>query len=116
MIRISICEARVTPDTVPVLVAYYPKPETSDQLLPLILRHWPVLSSLGLVSETRPQVWRAVDKRSGEAYIVVLFEWRDGSASDTAHQLPEVMAIWEPMGAFLSDMRITRLERVPLGY
>ena len=106
----------MTSDTVPVLVAYYPKPGTNDQLLPLVLRHWPVLSSLGLVSAVRPQVWHAVDKRSGEAYIVEMFEWRDGSASETAHQLPEVMAVWEPMTAFLADMRITRLERVPLGY
>ena len=99
---------------VPVLVAYYPKAGREEQLLPLVQRHWSVLSSLGLVSDVESRVWRGVDKRSGASYILELFEWSDTTASDTAHQLPEVMAVWEPMGAFLEDMRITRLESVPL--
>ncbi len=43
-----------------------------------------------------------------------MFSWKDGSASDVAHQSPEVMAIWEPMTPILENMQITEVE--PLAF
>jgi hypothetical protein len=39
-----------------------------------------------------------------------MFEWVDERASDVAHELPEVMAVWETMGPLLAGMNLTRLE------
>ena len=35
-----------------------------------------------------------------------MFTWKDSKASDAAHRMPEVMAIWEPMGSLLESMDI----------
>jgi hypothetical protein len=59
------------------------------------------------------QVWQAIDKRGhGEAepYFVELMSWRDAEASDIAHQTPEIMAIWEPMGPLLEELKLAKLE------
>lgn len=40
------------------------------------------------------------------------FVWKDGNASDVAHQTPEVMAVWEPMGPVLEDLTICEVEPV----
>jgi len=36
-------------------------------------------------------------------------DWKDGRAPDVAHQTPEVMAIWEPMGPVLANLEIRAL-------
>jgi hypothetical protein len=36
--------------------------------------------------------------------------WRDDEASNIAHQTPEIMAIWEPMGPLLEELKLTKLE------
>jgi hypothetical protein len=98
-----------------MLVAYYPKAGQEEELLTLVRQHWPVLSKLGLVSDVASRVWRATDKRTGRRFILELFEWRDDTASERAHQLPQVMQVWEPMGALLEDMQFTKLEAAPSG-
>ncbi len=52
------------------------------------------------------------EERLLETAVVEMFEWTDDTSSETAHQLPEVMAVWEPMGPLLENMELTRLERV----
>ena len=102
------------PTTRPVLVMvrYTPRPGSEERLLHLVRQHWPTLTRLGLATSTRPQLYVASDKRTGRRSIVEMFEWADDSASDTAHQTPEVMAVWEPMGPLLEDMELTKLERL----
>ena len=34
-----------------------------------------------------------------------LLEWCDDGAPDRAHELPEVMAVWEPMGALCESRK-----------
>ncbi len=97
---------------VPVLVTYRPKPGKEDDLLALVQKHWPALSAIGLVTSDPARLWRATDKRSQKVYFVEMFEWKDGSASDVAHQTPEVMAIWEPMGAVLESLEIAHLDQL----
>jgi quinol monooxygenase YgiN len=86
----------------PVLthVTYRPKRGKEKQLLELVRRHWPTLHNAGLSTKDPAMVYRAQDK-AGNVYFVEIFSWKDEQASSRAHQLPEVMAIWEPMGAIL---------------
>lgn len=76
----------------------------------LIARHWPTLHRLGLATSTPAQVLRGVGKRGGPPCFIELFEWAGASASDMAHQTPEVLAIWEPMEPLLESMELIQLE------
>jgi hypothetical protein len=97
---------------VPMLVRYTPKPGSEERLLDLVREHWPTLRRLGLVTTSPPQLFRGKDKRTGRTSILEFFEWSDDTSSETAHQTPEVMAVWEPMGPLLESMELTRLERL----
>ena len=94
---------------VSVLVIYRPKEGTEAQFLPILERHWPALDRLGLVTDEPARFWRATGK-NGRTSFVEMFSWKDESSSDVAHQTPEVMAIWEPMGAILEDLQILHVE------
>lgn len=87
----------------------HPTPETvistfriiegkEEEFIGLLRAHWPSLRKVGLVTDTPPQVFRGREA-SGKSYFVEIFEWRDAAAVQTAHELPAVMAVWEPMGA-----------------
>lgn len=62
----------------------------------LLAKHWPALHRLGLVTSEPSVQYRGVEQDNGEPIYFELFEWEDGAA-DLAHELPEVLAIWEPM-------------------
>jgi quinol monooxygenase YgiN len=102
------------PRSVPVLtlVTYRPKKGKEAELLALVQKHWPALQKAGLVTPEPAKVWKATDKRKGTVAFVELFSWRDDEASGIAHQTPEVMAVWEPMGAAMENMTIEQLEAV----
>lgn len=102
------------PKSAPVLtlVTYRPKKGREVELLALVQKHWPVLQKVGLVTGEPAKIWKATDKRKGTVAFVELFSWRDGEASGIAHQMPQVMAVWEPMGAVMEDMTIEQLEAV----
>jgi hypothetical protein len=94
---------------VPTLVTYRAKPGKEQALLALVKRHWPTLKKQGLVTATPAKIWQASYKKGGTAFVE-LFEWKDGNSSDVAHQTPEVMAVWEPMGAVMDGMEIAEVE------
>jgi hypothetical protein len=92
---------------------YRPKAGHHDQLKAILLNHGPVLAKTGLLTQDPVQLWVAQDlARHGktEPYFVELFFWRDEKAPELAHQMPEVMAVWETMGPHLADMTLTNLE------
>jgi hypothetical protein len=95
---------------VTMLVSYFPKPRQEKQLLRLLEKHWPTLNRLGLVSPVPPQIWLATDKRTRKRFLIEMFQWKDSRASERAHQLAEVRAIWSPMERILQDMQLTCLE------
>ena len=97
--------------SVPTLVTYRPKEGTEAQFLALLEKHWPTLDRAGLVTKDQPKIWRATGK-DGKVSFVEIFAWKDQASSDVAHQTPEVMAVWEPMGAILEGMQINRIEPV----
>jgi hypothetical protein len=80
---------------------YRPKPGSEEALFDLVKKHWPVLRDAGLATAEPALVWRATDKRSGKLYFIEVFSWTNAEAPGLAHQLPEVMKIWEPMGPMI---------------
>jgi hypothetical protein len=95
---------------VPMLVTYRPKKGSERALEALVRAHGPTLRRLGLSVGGAARVWRATDIRTGATWFVESFSWRDADASDAAHRTPEVLAIWEPMGALLETMELARAE------
>ena len=85
-----------TPGTETVICRYWVRPEKEADFLKLLESHYPTLRSLELVTDDRPQYFRGVD-RAGDTFIIEIFTWV-ACAAQKAHELPEVMAIWEPMG------------------
>jgi hypothetical protein len=113
------CRERETPVStpakkrpVPTLVTYRAKPGKEESVQALVKSHWPTLHKLGLATSTPATIWRAQEKRSGKIAFIEFFEWKDEASSDVAHQTPEVMAIWEPMGAVLDGLEIAFVEPV----
>ena len=95
-----------------MLVTYRPKQGKEEELLALVRRHWPALQEVGLVTQDPARIWRATDKRSGEVSIVEMFQWKDADASGIAHRTPKVMAIWDPMGPILEELKLASLDPV----
>src|SRR5215471_20450104 len=103
------------PQPVPTLVIYRPKKGKESELQSVVEGHWPVLDRLGLVTKEPARIWRATDKRDpASIYFVEVFAWKDEKAPDTAHQTPEVMAVWETMGSILERLELARLEPLTL--
>ncbi|MGH9322794.1 MAG: hypothetical protein ACRD21_16215 [Vicinamibacteria bacterium] len=92
-----------------MLCIYRVKAGRETEFESLLEKHWPTLRSVGLASE-KPARWYRGDGKDGKRRFVELFEWRDGQASDIAHQSPEVMSVWEPMGALAESMEFIELE------
>ena len=91
-------------------VTYRPKKGKEEEVFALVKKHWPALNEIGLSTKEPAKVYRATDKRSGQVYFIEIFSWRDEQASSIAHQTPEVMAIWEPMGPILEGLELAKLE------
>jgi len=98
------------PRPMTVLVTYRPRKGKEATFSRLLARHWPALKSAGLVAPGRPRLFRARDKRTGRRYYVELFAWRDARASDRAHRMPEVLAVWGPMEPLLESLEIAVVE------
>jgi hypothetical protein len=96
-----------------MLVTYRPKEGKGEELFSYVQKHLPVLRGTGLLAEgAATALYRATDERAGTTYFVEMFSWRDDQAPDIAHQLPEVMAIWEPMTPLLVVLGLAVLEPV----
>jgi len=96
-----------------VLVTYRLKPDVEEQFRLLLAKHWPTLDQAGLVTKEPAKIWRAMDRQGHVAYVE-LFQWKNAAAPDVAHQTPEIMRVWEPMGPILETMEIQHLEPAQL--
>ena len=79
-----------------VFAHYYVQPGQEAAFEALLQKHIPTLRSLDLVKEAPAQYFRGAD-RAGNPLYIEIFTWKPG-AVERAHEHPEVMAIWEPMG------------------
>jgi hypothetical protein len=89
-----------SPET--VLCLFRVVPGSEEEFTGLLARHWPTLRSLDLVTDQRPQHYRGAE-RDGRPLFVEIFQWKNAEASERAHQHPDVMAIWEPMGGLVEQ-------------
>jgi quinol monooxygenase YgiN len=101
---------------VAVLVTYRPKKGKGSKFFSLLKRHWPTLDRAGLVTSTRPAIYKASEKRTHRTYFVEMFEWKDAKASDAAHRTPEVIAVWGPMMPLLESMEIAAVKQLALPF
>jgi hypothetical protein len=92
------------------IVTYVPKKGKEAELLALVKKHEPALRKIGLVTDEPFRLWKAYDIRKQRQQYIEYFVWKDGNASDVAHQSPEIMAIWEPMGPVLEELTICEVE------
>lgn len=86
-----------------VICTYDVKPDQRHAFRALLARHWSTLNEAGLVSGAPSRLLTGYDDGK-EDRIVEIFDWKSREASATAHQLPEVMAVWEPMGQMCESM------------
>jgi hypothetical protein len=84
-------------DPATVVCIYRVRSGSEDKFAKLLERHWPTLRELGLATEQRPQHYRGAEQDASPIFIEI-FAWKSESAQQRAHEHPEVMAIWEPMG------------------
>jgi hypothetical protein len=94
------------------LCTFWVKPGKEPEFRKLLAAHWPTFERLGLVASDPPHiVFRGEDKERG-VFFVETFPWKDSEAAGRAHSLPEVAAIWEPMGECCSSMEFPWVEVV----
>jgi hypothetical protein len=79
------------------MCTYRIKKGKEEEFVGLLRRHWPTLRDQELVENTPSQVFRGTDDSAG-TYFVEILTWKDGEMPNRAHELPAVMAVWEPMG------------------
>jgi hypothetical protein len=76
----------------------------------ILAQHFPTMLKLGLVAKQPHQMWRGHDHKNGKTVFFELFPWKDSDAPGKAHHMPEVMAVWEPMGALCDTMDFPSVE------
>ena len=93
-----------------VICSYHVKPGHEADFEALLSTHWPTLHEAGLTTDVPPRMYRGrasgkPDGSHGAAGVYIeIFEWKNASAPGVAHQTPEIMAVWEPMGMHCSNM------------
>jgi hypothetical protein len=71
------------------IAAYRPRPGKAGELMDSCASTTACLRGAGLVTDRRPYVMRAAD-----GTLVEVFEWIERGASDRAHSVPAVQALW----------------------
>ncbi|MBL8858144.1 MAG: hypothetical protein JNL28_06565 [Planctomycetes bacterium] len=101
---------------------YHVKPGHEAEMEALLAKHWPTLRKAGLASEDPPVIYRGLPsgKPDGEhgaqGVYIEIFSWAQPNGPQIAHQTPEVMAVWEPMGAICKHMEFPLFEQIdPIG-
>jgi hypothetical protein len=94
------------------LCRYWVKPEKETEFRKLLERHWPVFTRLGLVADQPPHLVFRGQEKDGRVFFVETFPWKNGESAGRAHTLPEVAAVWEPMGTCCTSMEFSNVEQL----
>jgi len=97
------------------MCVYHIKKGKDKEFLKLLEKHWPTLNSAGLVTKDPAEVFRCEDKM-GMVYFIERFAWKNAQSPETAHHLPEVMSVWEPMGGLADKMAFGRVEELRMPF
>jgi hypothetical protein len=98
-----------------VLCIYRVKQGKEGEFKGLLKKHGPALRSAGLSPDKPPVIWKAESGRKPGVVFVELMQWKDETSAAAAHQMPEVMAVWEPMGNYCDAMEFLDLTPADLG-
>lgn len=91
-------------------------------MLRLLTAHYPALKKAGLVTDDAPLVYRGLPSgkpggdHGAERELIEIFAWKSEEAPALAHQSPDVMAVWEPMGAICEAMEFPSFAPLELAY
>jgi hypothetical protein len=94
---------------VDVLCIYRIKRGKEAAFRKLLRKHGPTLRAAGLSGARAPTIWKSRSRAGGTVFLE-LMQWKDATSSAAAHQRPEVMAVWEPMGRYATAMEFLDLE------
>ena len=68
----------------------------------LLEKHWPTLRRVGLGADVPSVVYEGTEEE-GEPIFFEVLNWKDTKGPDRAHEIPDVMAVWEPMGKLCEE-------------
>jgi hypothetical protein len=86
----------------------------------LLGKHWPTLRRVGLGASTPSTIFQGTDD-DGPIFFELL-HWKDDEGPNRAHEIPDVMAVWEPMGKLCEArngrpaMEFPRVEQVEIPF
>jgi hypothetical protein len=99
---------------VDVLCIYRVKTGKEADFKKLLQKHGPALHKAGLTAQELPKIWQSTT-REGKTVFIELMQWKDENSASAAHQMPEVMAVWEPMGGLADHMEFLDLQATGIG-
>lgn len=91
-----------------MLCLYRVKPGKEEEFKPLLKRHWDTLRTAGLATDAPAELLLGSTKE-GKLTFIEMFKWKDYNSAGLAHQSPDVMALWQPMGELVDDMEFLAL-------
>jgi hypothetical protein len=103
------------------LCTYRVKSGSESAFRDLLAKHWPTLRRVGLAGDEPSVIYQGLEKE-GAPFFVELLTWKDKEGPNIAHEIPEVMAIWEPMGKLCEardgkpPMEFPHVERIQVAF
>jgi hypothetical protein len=79
------------------LCFYRVKPGSEPAFKKLLAKHWPTLRRVGLAADIPSRIYQG-SEGDKQPIFVELLNWKDRHGAGRAHEIPAVMAVWEPMG------------------
>jgi hypothetical protein len=79
------------------LCIYRVKAGQEKAFLRLLAKHWPTLRRAGLGADVPSTIYQGSEGDNAPIFVELL-SWKDAEGPGRAHELPAVMAVWEPMG------------------
>jgi hypothetical protein len=100
-------EARMRWNEHTVICTYRVREDAREQFIALLRKHWATLHEAGLVTDTPAIHFESVPSddphdEKGPTFVEI-FSWKGSESAGLAHQMPEVMAVWEPMGGLVES-------------
>ena len=94
-----------------MLCLYRVKAGKEEAFKGLLMQHWGTLQQAGLATD-QPAKLMLGSTKEGKNTFVEMFQWKDYESPGIAHESPEVMALWGPMGELTDDMEFLALRPV----
>jgi hypothetical protein len=103
------------------LCVYRVKPGSESAFRGLLAKHWPTLRRVGLGADEPSVIYEGSEGDNAPMFFELL-HWKDDEGPNMAHEIPDVMAVWEPMGQLCEArggrraMEFPRVERIEVPF